>query len=263
VKNIFKKAIPKFAKSYLKSFKKKIVLYLNRGCKYECPFCGFNSKGFALGGSNFEVIQLKEIVGAGRRYHKCFKCRSTDRERLVYMYLKEERKIFEDSSVEKVLHIAPEERLSNELAKAEFKEYVRGDLFEGYTYDEKVENIDVRDIPYPDNYFDLIICNHVLEHVPEDMEAIKELFRVTKPSGFAILQVPISLTQKTTFEDPSITDPSEREKVFGQCDHVRIYGLDYAKKLSRYGFNVQQSSISKKYAFYGTNSAELLFIASK
>ena len=100
--------------------------------------------------------------------------------------------------------------------------------------------MDVTDIHYPENSFDVIICNHVLEHIPDDRKAMNELFRVLKPGGQAILQVPISLTLEKTFEDSTIITPEEREKVFGQKDHVRIYGSDYIKRLKAAGFKVKE-----------------------
>jgi SAM-dependent methyltransferase len=98
--------------------------------------------------------------------------------------------------------------------------------------------MDVTRIEFPDAQFDLVICNHVLEHVPDDSLAMREICRVLKPDGRAILQVPISQRLTTTLEDPSITDPHDRERVFGQWDHVRVYGPDYTERLCHAGFSV-------------------------
>ena len=87
--------------------------------------------------------------------------------------------------------------------------------------------MDVHDIPFDENTFDVVFCNHVLEHIPDDTKAMKELFRVLKPKGMAVLQIPQDLNRETTFEDNSITDKKERAKIFGQYDHVRVYGKDY------------------------------------
>ncbi len=97
--------------------------------------------------------------------------------------------------------------------------------------------MDITDVQYPDDTFDVIYCSHVLEHVPEDRKAMRELRRVLAPAGWAVLQVPI--TAEETFEDPSVTDPEERERLFGQCDHVRRYGPDYALRLKEAGFEVR------------------------
>jgi SAM-dependent methyltransferase len=96
--------------------------------------------------------------------------------------------------------------------------------------------MDITNIQYPNGTFDVILCSHVLEHVPDDRKALSELFRVLRPGGWAILQVPI--VAAATFEDPSVTDPEEREKLFGQHDHVRNYGLDYRDRLADAGFSV-------------------------
>ena len=105
---------------------------------------------------------------------------------------------------------------------------------------------DVHDIPYDENSFDVIICNHVLEHVLNDKLAISELFRVLKKGGTLIAQVPLDLNLKATFEDPSIIDKAERKKVFGQYDHVRIYGKDYFDLLDSAGFESHCISFTEK-----------------
>lgn len=98
---------------------------------------------------------------------------------------------------------------------------------------------DICNLPFKDNEFDFIICNHVLEHIPDDTKAMMELYRILAPGGTAILQVPYKADLDTTFEDDSITDPKERAKIFGQYDHVRVYGMDYFTKLESIGFNVE------------------------
>jgi len=96
--------------------------------------------------------------------------------------------------------------------------------------------LDITDMNFEDNFFDAIVCNHALDHIVDDQKAICELFRVLKPEGFAILQVPISKNAKNTFEDFAITSPEEREKYYGQKDHVIIYGHDYKRRLESAGF---------------------------
>ena len=99
---------------------------------------------------------------------------------------------------------------------------------------------DICALPFKDNSFDIILCNHVLEHIPNDRKAISELYRVLKPSGWGIFQIPQDLNREVTYEDDSITDKKERAKIFGQYDHVRIYGRDYFDKLSSVGFKVEE-----------------------
>jgi ubiquinone/menaquinone biosynthesis C-methylase UbiE len=142
--------------------------------------------------------------------------------------------------------------------------YVSGDL-NPLVADRK---IDITDISFENDYFDFIICNHVLEHIQDDRKAMNELFRVLKPSGEAVLQVPISKYNKKTFEDVTIIDPEGREKYFGQKDHVRIYGKDYKERLESVGFKVELYDIKnelniKNIRKYGFNKDEILYISKK
>jgi len=247
-----------------KKVKKEIRLILHKGDKIICPFCGYRAKDLRRMGLNYPVLYEKQIVGAGRRRAKCYNCRSTDRERLVSVYLKDVLKILEGDRRKKILHIAPEENLSKQLLNYGFDEYICGDLFtEGYNYPDHVQNIDVLDIPFDDNSFDLIICNHVLEHVQEDVRAMKELLRVLKIGGKAILQVPISKNSAITYEDFTITDPEQRKLFFGQYNHVRIYGQDYTERLKSSGFNVNVINISNDFQEYGLNKDEDIYIGEK
>lgn len=102
--------------------------------------------------------------------------------------------------------------------------------------------LDVQDIPFPDNSFDIIFCNHVLEHVEDDKKALREIHRVLKPDRYAILHVPIDFTMKTTYEDSSITDPKEREKHFLQYDHLRLYGQDFPQQVANEGFVIKEAN---------------------
>ena len=256
-----KKMIPVHIKE---SIKKEVKIIANRGNKYICPFCNYKSKALASIGADFPVLFEKDIIGAGKRDAGCYRCGSTDRERLIYLFLKDKIQILNNHSNIKVLHLAPEKNLSKALLDSGFEEYVCGDLFTpGYSYPEYVKNMNVLDIPFEDNYFDLIICNHLLEHVPNDSDGMKELYRVLKPGAFSILQVPISSKLAKTYEDFSVTNPKEREKIFGQFDHVRIYGQDYPDRLSAIGFTVERINITQEFEKFGVNEKEEIFIARK
>lgn len=245
--------------------KTKIKTLIYKGNTYTCPFCGFNSRTLAPVGHDIPVLIEKQVIGAGKRNTGCYKCGSRDRERLIYTYLKYKMKIFNNVNKQlKILHLAPEKNLSKSLLNFGFNDYICGDLFtEGYSYPEYVKNINILNIPYTANTFDLIICNHVLEHIPNDKDAMKELFRVLKDEGTAILQVPISKNTYKTFEDFLVTDPNQREIVFGQFDHVRIYGQDYSERLSSVGFQVERFNFDGDYHKYGFNKDEDIFIAKK
>jgi len=245
--------------------KKKIKLALHFGSKYTCPFCGYTSKDLAPIGANIPVLKEKEVIGAGLRKGGCHKCNSSDRERLIYIFLKYKEKLFTSEKKHiSILHLAPEKNLSRALLNTGFENYICGDLFTaGYSYPDYVQNMNVLNIPFEDDYFDLIICNHLLEHVPEDISAMKELYRVLKKPGKAILQVPISKKLDITYEDFSITDPKQREASFGQFDHVRIYGQDYKDRLESAGFKVERINISDEFMKYGIAKEEDIFIGRK
>ncbi len=234
------------------------------GRKYTCPFCHYSSRDLKPIGIDVPVLQDKQVVGGGKRFGGCYKCGSYDRERLVYAFLKEKMKIFDNGNEKSILHIAPEHNLSKILLEFGFREYICCDLFApGYTYPKHVLNINILNIPYSDHTFDLVICNHVLEHIPADMRAMKELKRVLKPGGSAILQVPISKNSLVTYEDFSVTEPKQRVTVFGQSDHIRIYGQDYVNRLEESGFKVNRINISREFIHYGLNPDEDLFIGDR
>lgn len=243
----------------------KVNLAYHQGNKFNCPFCNYSSSGLATIGTNSTANREKHIIGAGLRKAGCYKCGSTDRERLVYLYLRDVVELFSKNKSYSVLHIAPEKNLINLLRKADVN-YIAGERWvDKHDYYKGIEQIDILDISYTDNYFDLIICNHVLEHIPDDQRAMRELYRVLKPGGQAILQVPLSEMIGQTFEDFSITGEKEREEIFGQQDHVRIYGRDYTDRLASSGFGVRRINLALNsvYDRNGLNPEEVLFIGYK
>lgn len=159
---------------------------------------------------------------------------SLERHRLLWLYLKNETDFF--TAPHKVLHFAPEQAFYRKFKKLKQLEYTTTDLNSPLA-DVKA---DICALPFKDNSFDIILCNHVLEHIPNDRKAISELYRVLKPSGWGIFQIPQDLNREVTYEDDSITDKKERTKIFGQYDHVRIYGRDYFDRLKEAGFKVKE-----------------------
>ncbi len=159
---------------------------------------------------------------------------SLERHRLLWLYLNRETDFF--TAPKKVLHFAPEQAFYKRFRKQANLEYITTDL-ESPLADVKA---DICNLPFESDAFDVILCNHVLEHIPDDTQAMRELFRVLKPGGMGIFQIPQDLSRSSTFEDNSITDRQERARVFGQYDHVRIYGRDYFDKLRSIGFTVQE-----------------------
>jgi SAM-dependent methyltransferase len=165
---------------------------------------------------------------------------SLERHRLLWLYLKNETDFF--SAPKKVLHFAPEQAFYKRFRKQKNLDYTTTDLNSPLA-DVKA---DICNLPFKDNEFDVILCNHVLEHIPGDTKAMQELYRILKKGGMAILQIPQDLSRETTFEDNSIIDRKERAKIFGQYDHVRIYGRDYFDKLRSVGFTVVEEDYTKK-----------------
>jgi predicted SAM-dependent methyltransferase len=159
---------------------------------------------------------------------------SLERHRLLWLYLNNKTDFFTCLEKKKVLHFAPEQAFYKLFRKQKNIEYTTTDLFSPLA-DVKA---DICNLPFEDNQYDVIFCNHVLEHIPDDTKAMQELFRVLKKGGMAILQIPQDLTRATTYADDTITDQKERAKIFGQYDHVRIYGRDYFDKLRSIGFTV-------------------------
>ena len=185
-----------------------------------CPLCGRSSKEFAA----FGLVL--------RADSQCVYCGSLERHRLVWLYLQRKTDLL-DGLPKKVLHIAPEIAFMQPLRRRFGKGYITADLLEPWA----MVKMDITDIQFPDNTFDFIFCSHVLEHVPDDRRAMREFYRTLKPGGWSVLMVPI--LQEHTFEDPSIVNPSQRLAVFGQSDHVRIYGRDFADRLKEAGFEVR------------------------
>lgn len=259
-------------KSYVKSvFPKDFVVWIKKvkfrldillGNYVHCPICR----------SSFEEFQPFGIYD--RANARCRNCASLERHRLIYLFLSEKSGLLEEHEEEpvlRVLHFAPEEPFYQVFSKRNNIDYIPCDLNpELYEYDEAVEikRADITDIPFDDNTFDFILCNHVLEHIPDDGKAMSELYRVMKPGGSGIFQVPIDYDRAETYEDSTITTPAERERAFGRPDHVRYYGRDYKKKLETAGFTVSEDDFVKrlskrKVAIYRLDPTEFIYHCRK
>lgn len=166
---------------------------------------------------------------------------SLERHRLLWLFLTKETNFFTDNL--KVLHFAPEQAFYKRFRNIPHLDYTTTDLNSPLA-DVKA---DICNLPFDDNTYDVILCNHVLEHIPDDTQAMKELYRVMKPGGWGVFQIPQDLNRATTFEDNSITDKKERAKIFGQYDHVRVYGRDYFDKLRSIGFQVEEVDYTKTF----------------
>ncbi|SKB79788.1 Methyltransferase domain-containing protein [Salegentibacter holothuriorum] len=197
--------------------------YALRGNKYTDPIDGKSFSKFLPYGY---INQRENVLSPSTL--------SLERHRLLWLYLKNETDFFSKNL--KVLHFAPEQAFYKRFRKLKNLNYTTTDLNSPLA-DVKA---DICNLPFKENEFDFILCNHVLEHIPDDTKAMQGLYRVLKPGGTAILQIPQDLKRTDTFEDDSITDRKERERIFGQYDHVRIYGRDYFDKLRNIGFKVEE-----------------------
>jgi SAM-dependent methyltransferase len=235
----------------------KFLALFYAGNKVECPVCKHHYRKFLPYG------YVKPRSNA-----LCPNCLSLERHRLMWLYLKEKTNFFTEKL--KLLHVAPEYCFIKRFEKLENIEYITADLESPLA---KVK-MDVQKIPFPDNHFDVIFCNHILEHVDDHTIALKELYRVLKNGGWGIIQSPINSSRENTYEDKTITSPKEREKHFGQKDHLREFGLDYSKELEKGGFTViaddfineLPTEIIDKYALLAYDNVtieEIIFLVRK
>lgn len=220
---------------------------------------------FGTVGWEAPVIKEKKIIGAGLRDCVCPHCGSYDRDRLIYLYLRDHTALFKQPAT--LLHIAPEMQLAQKIRATPHIRYIAGDKFEeGYHYPAWCRRMDITRLDIADDEVDYILCSHVLEHVPDDHTAMCEFFRVLKPGGLAILQVPFSFVIPHTLEDPLVADEESRLRLYGQRDHVRLYGPDYFDRLREVGFiteRAQPHHITPYLKYYGLNREEDLFLARK
>lgn len=196
-----------------------LTIMKHYGHKFTCPCCQGTFRKLLTYGAN------------ARPNAKCPKCGLLARHRLIWLFLKNETGLFADET--SLLHFAPEEFFQKQFRLMTNLSYVSADL----NSPNAMLKMDITDISFRDNVFDMILCSHVLEHIQDDRKAMSEMFRVLKSGGLLIAVVPIKREQ--TLEDPSVTSPGERKRLFGQEDHVRQYGRDFAEKLQQAGFSVK------------------------
>ncbi len=196
--------------------------------------------------------------------YSCANCGASDRERLYALWIDQqiEKKLF--PNVTRTIHFAPEAVLSEKLNGIDLFDYKTADLL----MDNVDFKVDMIAMSFDDNIFDFFICSHVLEHVENDDQAIKELHRITKQGGYGILMAPIIVGLEKTVEDSSVTDEAGRWRLFGQNDHVRLYAHDdYVKKIKNNGFSVEElgEDYFGKDIFYllGLKRTSILYIVSK
>ena len=210
---------------------KKIAPIIYKGNKVECPVCERSFSKFLSYGSN--VAHREGVL--------CPYDLTLERHRLMWLFLKNNSNFFTAEKLE-VLHIAPEQCFHKRFKEQKNLNYLTGDLVSPIAD----LHFDLHSIPLEDNRFDVVFCNHVMEHVDDALQCMKEIYRVMKPGGWAIMQVPQDFSREETYEDKSITSPEEREKHYWQKDHVRLFGKDYPRWLEKAGFSVQEFDPKKE-----------------
>jgi predicted SAM-dependent methyltransferase len=236
--------------SYIVKFFAPVIYY---GKKYKDPIDGKTYRKFLPYGYS-EKSKRKNVLSPGTL--------SLERHRLLWLFLKNKTNFFNDHL--KVLHIAPEQCFLPIFKKMPNLKYVTADI------ESPIADLhfDLHHSPLPDNSFDVILANHVLEHVEDDIQCMRELYRMMKPGGWGIFQVPQDTTRLTTYEDKNIKTPEEREKHFWQKDHVRLYGLDYPERLKSVGFIVEEYDYTKEFSdqeidYYRLPKGEKIYLCKK
>jgi SAM-dependent methyltransferase len=204
------------------------LLWRYRGDRVTCPVCE---------GQFAKFMPRIKPSGPNRPGARCPGCGASERHRHLWLYLARRRDLFTEPL--RVLHFAPEPRISKRLRRLSNLDYVSADL----NSPRAMIKADITKLQFDSASFDVVICSHVLEHVPDDHGALLEIRRVLRPGGWAVILVPIDRGRSQTFEDPSIVTARDRERTFGQSDHVRVYGRDFPERLGRAGFEVHDASL--------------------
>lgn len=228
------------------------MLYIGRERK--CPICGKRVREF-----------LPYGYGTPRKDALCPRCLALERHRLLWLYIERETDLLKGYPT--LLHIAPEVALKRKFEQHYGTQYAEHYITADLESPLAKMHFDIQDIPLDNESVDIVICNHILEHVEDDRKAMRELHRILRQGGWGVVLVPQDYDRATTFEDDSITSPEERARIFGQYDHRRIYGRDYADRLRGCGFEVEEieyeKTLSKEERVQYATAGERLYIVHK
>jgi SAM-dependent methyltransferase len=235
---------------YVKRFFYRISFSSYKGHGFTCNVCQQQYFRFVddwPAAENKNALSINNVIAGYGKNIICPNCLSNARERLVIAMLQHHINI----EHKKILHLSPEKYVYQYLQSK--SQVVTADLVPGFykNIDKHIKKEDLTALSFADQSFVLVIANHVLEHIPDDLKAMSEIFRVLKKGGAAILQVPYSETISETIEEPLIANPARQSELFGQKDHVRIYQLnDYISRLGQSGFIVSKISYKELSAFH-------------
>ncbi len=228
--------------------------FLYRGEPFVCPCCSARLSRF---------LRMTTLLGSKHESVICPRCDSHPRHRLLWLFLNERCRDLFDRRLN-LLHLAPEFCFERHFRRSPNLQYVTADLIS-----PQVDcRVDVCRLPFMKDQFDVILCNHVLEHVSADRKAMSELFRILRPGGWALMQVPLDSNREVTLEDPEVISPEERERYYGQDDHVRLYGLDFIERVKQAGFYVEvidfvATQEPRLIERHGLHSHELIYLCRK
>ncbi|MDU8885479.1 class I SAM-dependent methyltransferase [Yeosuana sp. MJ-SS3] len=261
IKNKVKELLSKSLKKKLYTFFKPIInYYYNKGNKVSCIICKSQYRVFRSYGIDVRPNAL------------CVNCGSLERHRLIWSYIHNKTDLLKSGKKIKILHFAPEKFFYKLFDSCNHIDYfpcdIAPDIYNYKNGKTEVIKIDINHIEFNNNTFDFILCSHVLEHIEDDKQAMKELLRVMKPDGYGIFLVPLDYSREHTYEDFSIASPEERLKAFKQDNHVRIYGKDFKLRLENAGFKVNEESYAKTFTVediykYGFEENEIIYHCSK
>lgn len=238
------------------------------GAKCQCNICGRRVQRFLPYRGGWAdvppLIKQWSVVGSDVENHECPACGCHDRERHLLMYLKSLGLLLVVQG-KRVLHLAPERYIQRFIAESMPREYVCGDLYPTHA---NIQQIDLQAIPYSSEYFDILLANHVLEHVQDDIKALQEIFRILSPGGYAILQTPYANDLSQTFEDKTIQTGAARLHAYGQEDHLRLYGRDIFNRFQACGLHAavtthHDSMSDIDASVFGVNVEEPFFLFRK
>lgn len=224
-------------KRLIKRIRNKLFGLVHPGNQAYCVYCGKTFGKFLHEGVKAAVFKRYRVAGGGYKLNvQCPNCGSVDRSRLLYLFFKLRTDIYKKKTL--LLHISPNHEIARALGENANVQQVCGTIEPEQYKEFNAIYLDVQNIEAADNYFDVVVCCHVIEHVEDDSRALKEIYRVLKPKGFAVLQVPLALNLEKTLEDKNDRTPKQRKIAYGQVDHVRLYGLDYFERIQAAGFRV-------------------------
>jgi len=264
---MFKKVKKYLPKPLINLIYKSLHIYRTialKGDNYFCPICKYKAKKFLPYGQDHEAIKKFNIIGMGYRENAlCPNCFSKDRERLVFLFLKKLMKQNRINLNSKIIHFSPEASLENNLFRNNFTNYTTADIIK----DKCDLNIDLQNFYYQEKNFDLVICNHVLEHIKDDIIALENIYSILKPGGLALLQVPLSTDIEKDFQKNEINTEKENLNLYGQKDHVRIFAeKNYLEKIEQNGFILEIDEMiaeKKNLPSFGLNFLEKVILVKK